>query len=376
MAKIGRFDDSMFVKMIDRVQAITFKTARDTFVKSMNRPSGVDPNLFSRSWIAKQIRRSETFVRVNWEKHPYEVQEAAKSGAPMKLSQGTVKVIEHNSNKKKRSGKQVAEEILKKRGKVVSPRLVCAYRKQLGLKPFHEIRKPSITPANREDRLWFANYLSEWNEDDFLNLAVSDEFYLYVDRKPNSRNDVIWSRSLDEIPEDVRYRMVDAHPACYGIFICFTAVKVLWVAKEAGQSWDGNYFRDMLSKELIPFLKDPENVVDPEAVVFLHDRAPCMSALSTQALLKNSGIDFFGNIEWPGHSPDLNPTENMGAIIKERVERLMMERETRDLADMKRHFRRVIRDINNDTTLLQTLLKSMRRRLDAVVEAEGGPTKY
>ena len=101
-----------------------------------------------------------------------------------------------------------------------------------------------------------------------------------------------------------------------------------------------------------------------------------MSALATQALLKNSGIDFFGNSEWPGHSPDLNPTENLGAIIKERVERLMMERQTRSLDDMKQLFRRVIDDINNDTTLLQTLLRSMRRRLDAVVAAQGGPTKY
>ena len=52
-------------------------------------------------------------------------------------------------------------------------------------------------------------------------------------------------------------------------------------------------------------------------VVFFHDRAPCMSALETQKLLTDKGIDFFGNSVWPGKSPDLNPIENLGAIVKE-----------------------------------------------------------
>ena len=57
-------------------------------------------------------------------------------------------------------------------------------------------------------------------------------------------------------------------------------------------------------------------------VVFfiLHDRAPCMSALETQMLLTDKGIDFFGNSVWPGNSPDLNPAENLGAVVKQRVE--------------------------------------------------------
>ena len=60
-----------------------------------------------------------------------------------------------------------------------------------------------------------------------------------------------------------------------------------------------------------------------ESVVFLHDKVPCMSALATQALLKESNIDFFANTQWPGNSPDLNPTENLGAIIKDRPEAIL-----------------------------------------------------
>ena len=150
----------------------------------------------------------------------------------------------------------------------------------------------------------------------------------------------------------------------------------MWVAKEVGQSWNGDYIRKVLTENVIPVLKDPDCVVDPDSVVFLHDRAPCMSSLATQALLAENGVDFFGNSQWPGHSPDLNPTENLGAIIKERVERKMLLKKSDNLQDMKRIFKRVIDEINDDTTLLQTLLRSMRDRLNAVVANNGGATRY
>lgn len=359
----------------DRIMAVAFKEARDAFCKSI-KSGKVDTNLFSKKWIAQRLKRSETFVKRNWNRDPYDVEDEARSGRPLILSQGSIKIIERNSNKKKASNAHVASEILRKRGKNIDRRLVGRYRTRMGLNPFHEIRKPKISAANKEDRLWFANYLSNWGEDDFLNLACSDEFYLYTNRKPNSKNDIIWARSIDEIPDDERFRMVGAHPQCYGVFVCFTAVKVMWVAKECGQSWDGEYFRTVLQDDLIPFLKNAENVVDPESVVFLHDKAPCMKALATQELLTDNDVDFFGNSQWPGNSPDLNPTENLGAIIKERVEQKMILRKSENINDLKRIFRSVVNELNTDTTLLQVLLKSMRNRLDEVIKASGGPTKY
>ena len=45
-----------------------------------------------------------------------------------------------------------------------------------------------------------------------------------------------------------------------------------------------------------------------------------MSALATENVLKANKVDFFGNNEWLGSSPNLNPCENLGAIIKDREE--------------------------------------------------------
>ena len=75
----------------------------------------------------------------------------------------------------------------------------------------------------------------------------------------------------------------------------------MWVIKEKGCSWDGNYFRQViLTTNVIPFLKNERNVLDVGETTFLNDRAPCMSALATQNMLAANRIDFSGNSEWPG----------------------------------------------------------------------------
>src|SRR5215472_11574122 len=64
-----------------------------------------------------------------------------------------------------------------------------------------------------------------------------------------------------------------------GIFVMFTAKKLLWILKEKGESWDGAYFGEKISTEnVIPFLGDPENVLVVGDTVFVHDKAVCMRA--------------------------------------------------------------------------------------------------
>ncbi len=76
-----------------------------------------------------------------------------------------------------------------------------------------------------------------------------------------------------------------------------------------------NIFETMLKQNVIPFMKDPENVLVVGEKVFAHDGTPCMRANVMQQLLKDK-IDFWENVLWPGNSPDLSPAEHVGSIIK------------------------------------------------------------
>jgi hypothetical protein len=247
------------------------------------------------------------------------------------------------------------------------------------LKPFHVVKRPLKTEQNKEDRLWFANFLSEWGDEDFLHLACSDEFFIYTIRKPNSQNDRIWAKTLADIDEDERFQNMVKYPECLGIFILFTARNMMWVIKEKGEKWNGDYFRETVIPEVHTFLTDRANVIHPDDVVLLHDKAPGWAAAKTQELLTNGPIDFFTAIEYPGASPDLNATEHIGSIVCSRVEALMSQEEGQNRYSREKlmiNVECVLQQVKVDTELFENLLLSYPRRLQAVNDSNGGHTDY
>ncbi|CAF1444935.1 unnamed protein product [Adineta ricciae] len=146
------------------------------------------------------------------------------------------------------------------------------------------------------DRLWFCDWLKDWTEEDFLHLAPSDELFVWAIPRPNHQNDRIWAKSVDDIEEDEHYREMVRNQACIGIFVMFTAKKSHWVIKDKGESWTGQYFLDIiLTEHVFSFLKNEENVIDPDEVIFVHDKAPRMRAYPMQHLLQNNNIKFWSN---------------------------------------------------------------------------------
>jgi hypothetical protein len=109
-------------------------------------------------------------------------------------------------------------------------------RHRQGLKSFHVIAKPLKTNTHIEDRKWLANFVADLTEEDFLHVAPSDEFYIYVVRKPNHQNNRIWAKCIEDISIDERYREMVQDARCIGIFVMFTTKKLHWVLKEHGQS--------------------------------------------------------------------------------------------------------------------------------------------
>jgi hypothetical protein len=55
-----------------------------------------------------------------------------------------------------------------------------------------------------------------------------------------------------------------------------------------------------------------------------------MKANATQHLLEDENVKFCGNSVWPDNSPDMNPAENIGAIIKDKVEEQVAREDRRN----------------------------------------------
>ena len=96
-------------------------------------------------------------------------------------------------------------------------------------------------------------------------------------------------------------------------------------------------------------------------------------------MLVDSGFDFFTKSEWPSHSPNLNPSENIGNILKDCVDSLMSKAEDENwmnLGILSSHVHNVLKDLESETELFENLLLSMERCLEAVKQARESHTEY
>ena len=113
-----------------------------------------------------------------------------------------------------------------------------------------------------------------------------------------------------------------------------------------------------------------------EGSIFQHDNAPTHTAYVVRDALRDMDIEV---MEWPPYSPDLNPIENLWALLKAEIYKIRP-----DLLDMR----------NNDETkeiLVETaqiawerldldhlkhLSDTMPHRVQAIIESEGWYTPY
>ena len=103
--------------------------------------------------------------------------------------------------------------------------------------------------------------------------------------------------------------------------------------------------------------------------IFQQDHTLYHTSRKMRTFFEESGLEILG---WPGNSPDINPIENLWAIIKQR---LLKE----DCSTMAKLISAVIRTWYHDeqvTKMCSTLVESMPNCVQMLVKAKGGQTSY
>ncbi len=101
--------------------------------------------------------------------------------------------------------------------------------------------------------------------------------------------------------------------------------------------------------------------------IFQQDLAPAHTAKGTKSWFNDHGITV---LDCPANSPDLNPIENRWSIVKRKT------RDTRpnNADDLKATIKATCASITPEQC--HRLIVSIPRRIDAVIHAKQGPTKY
>lgn len=134
------------------------------------------------------------------------------------------------------------------------------------------------------------------------------------------------------------------------------------------RGYSAKSYQKALEEGLLPFYNKTRH--------FQQDNAGIHRAKTIEEWLMARGISW---VEWPAHSPDLNPIEHCWAALKRRLYKMFPElselkRNELDISRFKEYLRAAWEAIPQD--LIDRLIRRMPRRLRVVKKARGWYTKY
>ncbi len=145
---------------------------------------------------------------------------------------------------------------------------------------------------------------------------------------------------------------------------CMTSKGIGYLTKIDG-GLDSAMYCDILKGEL----RQTIEFYGLEDFVFQHDNDPKHTARVTQACIAENNLEV---LQWPAQSPDLNPIEYMWHVLKQKLgDHELMPTSMHELWLRVQH---EWESINVDDCM--KLIETMPKRLEAVMKAKGGNTKY
>ena len=130
---------------------------------------------------------------------------------------------------------------------------------------------------------------------------------------------------------------------------------------------DSELYKTILEEELMESIEYFE--FDQEDVIFQQDNDPKHTSKLVKTWLRSQDFEV---MSWPAQSPDLNPIENLWAIVKREL--LKYEDQPTGMIELWDRIQKAWNQVDEETCL--KLVESMPERMEAVIKAKGKWTKY
>lgn len=239
------------------------------------------------------------------------------------------------------------------------------FLKRNGFKVVKLSKKPLISGVNMSKRLDFAQNHSTNNDEWFDRIIWSDE--TTVRQCPQGKEQHQWAHinvKKENLPTNLQIHSGGFSAMFWGCFSSFGTGPLVSIEG----SMNANTYIEVLEEHLMSEIKVAKDDFGVD-MIFMQDNAPCHTAKSVQDFFDDWGVEL---LKWPAQSPDLNPIENLWAIVKRRRQKKFGVPKTRDgLIEQ-------VLDIWDDIDVeeCKNLSESVKRRFAMCIERKGKATKY
>jgi transposase len=256
---------------------------------------------------------------------------------------------------------ELTQEINEVLTESVSTRTVRRYLHEVGFHSLVGVRKPFVSEVNRTKRLAWCKARKTW-DNEWKKIIWSDEsrFTLFQDDSHKK----VWRRPKEKYAVNCLVPTVKHGGGGIMVWGCFVHNKPGPLVVIEGRL-NGVGYRELLADYLKPFLDE----LGPDLYDFQDDNAPIHTS---RPVLHWKEENLISSIPWPAQSPDLNPIEHVWDHLERAVrQRRPHPRNMRELATVLEE-----EWVNLDRSYLEKLVESMPRRVQAVLESKGYPTRY
>ena len=226
-------------------------------------------------------------------------------------------------------------------------------------KSYWRINKPFINEINRKIRVQWCRDRLHWPIEWWRKVLWSDEspYVLRFNRKKR-----VWRRH-NERYKPFALKGTVKHDLKIMVWGCFAAHGVGNLYKVNG-IMESEQYKVILRDQLLP---SAELLFQGKDYTFQQDNDPKHTSRATMAYMAELSID---PEEWPSQSPDLNPIENLWSYL----DWTLRDRNCGNLEELWEALQEGWYAL--DWEYLTKLADSMPRRLQAVIDNDGYPTKY
>jgi transposase len=266
----------------------------------------------------------------------------------------------------------------------ISERTVRRRRSEAGLGSYVVAQKPALRSENVVKRLEWAMRYKDWTIEDWKRVIWSDESSIWIGVNP--RRQWVIRPPGERLDKKYVKKTFKSQQVKVMVWACFTGERLgpLIVCEEGGIGADE--YQEILYDGLFSLIDDllepPEDpgtiqVANDDIFIFMQDNAPCHKATEILEFLEENNVPI---MEWPPQSPDLNPIENLWVQFKTAFHQrflTMFDHPSKSLEARYRYgevLQQVWYEIGQD--LIDALIESMPRRVQAVIDAQGGWIKY